>query len=252
MSGQVVIKHTVFYIISTLTYVTPGTVQNKNQLFEDPVNVIQSHNSQDIVLFSLFSWLIPDDPPPRRNTFTPQRITISSDTDSSTPSPKPNHPSSIQQRPSLQKANYLNIPPHTTITLVHQRHPPPKPRGLHIPFWGRRRNRTKKISLDRLWEVHYRLERLRKAGLPTNLLKSSETTGRGRGRPRGRPRGSGRGRGAGRGDSSSYVGGRESIVGIGDVNNSKVSNVGRMGRSSYEQLLVNGVMGQQRSRSPEL
>lgn len=61
----------------------------------------------------------------------------------------------------------------TTITLVHQRSTPPKPRGLHIPFWGRRRgSRTKKISLDRLWEIHYRLERLRKTGLPSTILKA--------------------------------------------------------------------------------
>jgi hypothetical protein len=60
-----------------------------------------------------------------------------------------------------------------TVTLVLQRTTPPKPRGLHIPFWGRRRgSRTKKISLDRLWEIHYRLERLRKTGLTSAILKS--------------------------------------------------------------------------------
>jgi len=59
-----------------------------------------------------------------------------------------------------------------TITLVLQRNTPPKPRGLYIPFWGRRRgSRTKKISLDKLWEIHC-LEKLQKTGLPLAILKS--------------------------------------------------------------------------------
>ena len=37
---------------------------------------------------------------------------------------------------------------------------------MHIPFWGRLRGDSKKIALDRLWELHYRLERIKKTGLP--------------------------------------------------------------------------------------
>jgi hypothetical protein len=46
-----------------------------------------------------------------------------------------------------------------TVTIVSKRHCPKKPRGLHIPFYGRRRTRAKKIALDRLWDIHFRLER---------------------------------------------------------------------------------------------
>jgi len=190
---------------------------------------------------------MPGDSFPRRNTFTPQRITVSSDSEYSPQSPTSKRPPPIQQKPSPRKDYHLDIPPLTTITLVHQRHPPPKPRGLHIPFWGRRRSRTKKISLDKLWEIHYRLERLRKAGLPTTLLKPPETSRRGRGRPPG-----GRGRGGGRGGSIGGADGGISIVDNEDVNILKVRGEGRMGRPPYKHSLVNGVMGQQRSRSPEL
>jgi hypothetical protein len=213
-----------------------------------------------------------DDSPPRRSTFTPQRITISSDTEPSPQSPRskrlpsieqkpnprpdyhldipPQSPRSkrlpsIEQQPTPRRDYHLGIPPLTTVTLVYQRRPPLKPRGLHIPFWGRRRSPTKKISLDRLWETHYRLERLRKAGLPTTVLKYPETSGRGRGS------GFGRGRGGRRGVSSGGTGGGLSIVDGGDVNNLKVRGVVRRGRPPYKHLM-NRVMVQQRSRSPEL
>jgi hypothetical protein len=182
---------------------------------------------------------MPGDESPRRHTFTPQRIMVSSDTESSPESPKSKRPPSIQQIASPQRGYHLDIPPFTTITLVHQRRPPPKPRGLHIPFWGRRRSRTKKISLDRLWEIHYRLERLRTAGLPTTGSKYPQISGRGRGRGSGL----GRGRGGRRGVSSGGGGGGVSIVGDGDVNNLKVRGEVKRGRPPYRQSLVNSVMG---------
>ena len=72
------------------------------------------------------------------------------------------------------------------------------------------------------------------------------------GRGRGRRRPGGRGRGGGRGVPSGGVDGGVSIVDNGDVNNLKVRGEGRMGRPPYKHSLVNSVMGQQRSRSPEL
>jgi hypothetical protein len=63
---------------------------------------------------------------------------------------------------------YVNISPDTTVTILLQRDQPSKPRNIHIPFWGRSRGDSKKIALDQLWELHYRLERIKKAVLPVH------------------------------------------------------------------------------------
>jgi hypothetical protein len=104
---------------------------------------------------------------PRRKTFTPQRKSLSSDSEKVPKDPKsiPLRPLDVPLRPTI------DFPPMKTITLIYQRNTPPKPRGLHIPFWGRKRTRSKRIPLDRLWEIHYRLERLKKAGLPLSTVK---------------------------------------------------------------------------------
>jgi hypothetical protein len=63
------------------------------------------------------------------------------------------------------------LPPDTTVTIVLQRDQPPKPPTARIPFFGRVRGASKKISYERLWEVHYRIERIKKAALP--VIKKS-------------------------------------------------------------------------------
>ena len=135
-----------------------------------------------------FLWLIVDDDLAERPTFTPHRIHISPDSTSSPQSPSRVLPpkkgnSRNKKTPTTQPIqyleNYLDIPSMTSVTLVYRRKHDPRPKrsrnAPHIPFYGRRITPGKRISLDaldRLWELHYRLERLRKAGLPTTKIKS--------------------------------------------------------------------------------
>jgi hypothetical protein len=51
-----------------------------------------------------------------------------------------------------------------SVTLVCQRKAPKKSKGVHIPFYGRRRTKAKKIALEGLWDTHFRLERQRREG----------------------------------------------------------------------------------------
>ena len=144
------------YLASDKTMVCPDTIIlmidsnvkiSKRQRHSDPLH----HRKSSSILVLII------DNSSRDNT--PQLMKTSSETNtpSKLKSPQPHLPHDLQQG-----GYYLDFPPLKTITIVFQRTHPTKPRNMHIPFYGRHRTRSKEISLDKLWELHYRLRRSRK------------------------------------------------------------------------------------------